>query len=151
MYPSIPFRENDEVSMIAATHPPAQAAQVDESAALAHFTDYFVRNYPGPDTIIYDPKWHAPKIFRAAQYAIANATTTPPTAEPAAQGEVVAFKHPAAVRSAAAFLLAKFEHAPCDSSGVSCCVRCSAVAMSRWAIEALDSSVAAQPRAEDKP
>lgn len=70
------------------THPPARAAQVDESAALAHFTDYFVRNYPGPDTIIYDPKWHAPKIFRAAQYAIANATTTAPAAEPVAQGEV---------------------------------------------------------------
>lgn len=72
---------------IAHSHPPAQAAQVDESAALAHFTDYFVRNYPGPDTIIYDPKWHAPKIFRAAQYAIANAATTAPTAEPVAQGD----------------------------------------------------------------
>jgi hypothetical protein len=61
--------------------------------------------------------------------------------------EAVVFKHPASVRSAAAFLLAKFEHASCDSSGVSCCIRCSAVAMSRWAIEALDSSLVAQPRA----
>ncbi len=41
-----------------------------EHAALQEFTDYFVRNYPGPDTIIHDPKWHAPKIFRAAKRAI---------------------------------------------------------------------------------
>lgn len=41
-----------------------------EQQALAEFTDYFVRNYPGPDTIIYDPRWHAPKIFRAAAAAI---------------------------------------------------------------------------------
>lgn len=39
-------------------------------AALAEFTEYFVRNYPGPDTIIYDPRWHAPKIFAAARHAI---------------------------------------------------------------------------------
>lgn len=37
---------------------------------LEAFTDYFVKNYPGPDTIIYDPKWHAPRIFRAAHRAI---------------------------------------------------------------------------------
>lgn len=30
------------------------------------FENYFVKNYPGPNTVIYDPKWHAPKIFRAA-------------------------------------------------------------------------------------
>ncbi len=40
------------------------------AAALEIFTEYFVRNYPGPHTIIGDPKWHAPKIFRAALYAI---------------------------------------------------------------------------------
>ena len=40
------------------------------TAALATFSDYFVRNYPGPNTIIGDPNWHAPKIFRAALYAI---------------------------------------------------------------------------------
>ena len=61
-------------------------------------------------------------------------------AKPVAQGEAVAFKHPAAVRSAAKFLLERFENARCDSDGVSCCIRCSAVAMSRWAIDALDSS-----------
>lgn len=42
----------------------------DEDAAEREFTEYFVRNYPGPDTIIYDPKWHAPKLFRAAKLAL---------------------------------------------------------------------------------
>lgn len=44
-----------------------------EREALAAFTDYFVSNYPGPNTIIRDPRWHAPKIFRAAQHALAKA------------------------------------------------------------------------------
>jgi hypothetical protein len=35
------------------------------SAAQAAFSDYFVKNYPGPDTIIHDPSWHVPKIFAA--------------------------------------------------------------------------------------
>lgn len=43
------------------------------AVALAHFIDYFVRNYPGPNTIISNPHWHAPKIFRAALYAIDQA------------------------------------------------------------------------------
>lgn len=34
------------------------------------FTAYFVKNYPGPDTIIHDPNWHAPRIFQAAQHAM---------------------------------------------------------------------------------
>lgn len=38
--------------------------------ALTAFTEYFVRNYPGPDTVIFDPKWHAPKLFNAAMKAI---------------------------------------------------------------------------------
>lgn len=37
---------------------------------LEAFTEYFVRNYPGPDTVIFDPKWHAPKIFNAAKAAL---------------------------------------------------------------------------------
>jgi len=37
---------------------------------LATFTEWFCRNYPGPDTIIHKPEWHAPKVFRAAQHAI---------------------------------------------------------------------------------
>lgn len=40
------------------------------AAALETFAAYFVQNYPGPHTIISDPNWHAPKIFRAALYAI---------------------------------------------------------------------------------
>lgn len=49
---------------------------------LAEFTEYFVKNYPGKtagrghDTIISDPYWHAPKIFRAAQSAIERALAT---------------------------------------------------------------------------
>lgn len=27
------------------------------------FTEWFCKNYP-PDTIIVDPKWHAPRIYR---------------------------------------------------------------------------------------
>ena len=48
----------------------ANQTVVTEEEALATFTDYFVRNYPGPDTIIYDPRWHAPKIFLAAKHAL---------------------------------------------------------------------------------
>lgn len=57
----------------AALASPATAPRVDEAAALAEFTDYFVRNYPGPNTIIGDPNWHAPRIFRAAQRALQSA------------------------------------------------------------------------------
>jgi hypothetical protein len=36
------------------------------------FTEWFAKNYPGPDTIIYDPLWHAPKILRAARAAMSS-------------------------------------------------------------------------------
>lgn len=39
------------------------------TSGLKAFTDYFVKNYPGPDTIIGDPYWHAPKLYKAAIYA----------------------------------------------------------------------------------
>jgi hypothetical protein len=39
---------------------------------LANFSGWFCRNYPGPDTIIHKPEWHAPKVFRAAADAIAR-------------------------------------------------------------------------------
>ena len=42
-----------------------------KDTGLAEFTEYFVTNYPGPDTIISDPRWHAPKIFRAATRQLA--------------------------------------------------------------------------------
>ena len=41
------------------------------------FTEYFVKNYPGPDTIICDPNWHAPRIFRAAVSSIERAYAGP--------------------------------------------------------------------------
>jgi hypothetical protein len=41
--------------------------------ALAAFMEYFRTNYPGPDTIISRPDWHAPKIFRAVEYALKDA------------------------------------------------------------------------------
>lgn len=44
--------------------------RVDDDKALADFTEYFVSNYPGPNTRISDPTWHAPRIFRAAKRAI---------------------------------------------------------------------------------
>lgn len=43
--------------------------------ALQQFTEYFVRNYPGPNTVIFDPKWHAPKVFRAAVNALVTHVT----------------------------------------------------------------------------
>ena len=33
------------------------------------FMLWFRKNYPGPDTIIHKPDWHAPKIYRAAIHA----------------------------------------------------------------------------------
>lgn len=44
-----------------------------ERDALEYFTEYFVQNYPGPNTIISNPRWHAPKIFRAAVWALSQA------------------------------------------------------------------------------
>ncbi|WP_104019083.1 hypothetical protein [Roseovarius nitratireducens] len=38
------------------------------------FADWFRQNYPGPDTIIHKPDWHAPKIFRAALHCIPQST-----------------------------------------------------------------------------
>ncbi|HZG29917.1 MAG TPA: hypothetical protein VE079_15795 [Ensifer sp.] len=43
--------------------------------AEAAFADYFIRNYPGPDTIIHDPAWHAPKLFYAAFRALKHAAS----------------------------------------------------------------------------
>jgi hypothetical protein len=48
---------------------PAQPA-LDAMNAEAVFADWFRKNYPGPDTIIGKPDWHAPKIFRAVLYAL---------------------------------------------------------------------------------
>lgn len=50
-----------------------KAPQAIEAAALEYFTAYFENNYPGPNTVIGNPRWHAPKIFRAAQRALKQA------------------------------------------------------------------------------
>lgn len=34
------------------------------------FAQWFRENYPGPNTVIHDPDWHAPKIFRAALLSV---------------------------------------------------------------------------------
>lgn len=52
------------------SEPDFRASYTDK--ALEAFSDYFRRNYPGPDTIIHKPDWHAPKLFRAAAAAIAH-------------------------------------------------------------------------------
>jgi hypothetical protein len=44
--------------------------EYERAVALTMFTEYFVKNYPGPRTIISDPRWHAERIFRAAENAI---------------------------------------------------------------------------------
>ena len=50
--------------------------------ALANFTAWFCRNYPGPDTLIHRPEWHAPKVFRAAADAIARWGNPAPQHDP---------------------------------------------------------------------
>lgn len=45
--------------------PPAATSEAE-----AAFAAYFRQNYPGPDTVIYNPDWHAPKLFHAAVDAI---------------------------------------------------------------------------------
>jgi hypothetical protein len=44
--------------------------KAQHAVALRIFDEYFSKNYPGPNTIIANPHWHAPKILRAAEYAI---------------------------------------------------------------------------------
>jgi hypothetical protein len=48
-----------------------EAGPTDE--AQASFAAWFCRNYPGPNTIICRPEWHAPKVFRAAADAVDRA------------------------------------------------------------------------------
>jgi hypothetical protein len=48
---------------------------VVKARALAEFAEWFRKNYP-PDTVIFDPDWHAPRILRVAKYHLA-----PPNAE----------------------------------------------------------------------
>jgi hypothetical protein len=57
---------------------PPPTLQMRGLQALENFTEYFVRNYPGPNTIIHDPRWHAPKLFKAALAAIHSSGATTP-------------------------------------------------------------------------
>jgi hypothetical protein len=41
------------------------------------FGEWFGKNYPGPETIISDPHWHAPRIWRAARHAMLAAAQSP--------------------------------------------------------------------------
>ena len=50
--------------------PSVHPEQSPREKALAAFMEYFRTNYPGPDTIISRPDWHAPKVFRAVEYAL---------------------------------------------------------------------------------
>ncbi|MBY4947044.1 hypothetical protein K6V92_10480 [Cupriavidus respiraculi] len=47
----------------------ASTASAQEADGQAAFAEWFVKNYPGPYTIIHDPHWHAPRIYRAAMAA----------------------------------------------------------------------------------
>ena len=57
-------------SILSQSVPDAPADGDDVAKALATFSEYFRKNYPGPDTIIHNPDWHAPRIFRAALAAM---------------------------------------------------------------------------------
>lgn len=48
------------------------AAQAVPGTMPAEFGEWFGKNYPGPDTIISDPAWHAPRIWRAAVHSMAS-------------------------------------------------------------------------------
>jgi hypothetical protein len=48
---------------------PSEGAQRDAERS---FNDWFVANYPGPNTVITDPHWHAPKVFAAAAAALSR-------------------------------------------------------------------------------
>ena len=65
--------------------PAAEPVPEPTDEALANFTAWFCRNYPGPDTLIHRPEWHAPKVFRAASDAIARWGR--PTPQPVAVSE----------------------------------------------------------------
>lgn len=59
--------------------------------ALAEFTEYFVKNYPGPNTIISNPNWHAPKIFAAAKRSLTGQVAQA-TVEPLTDEQIVAIR-----------------------------------------------------------
>ena len=69
-------------AILALRDKPAPAVTVQDVSSnplmQAQFADWFRRNYPGPDTIIVNPDWHAPRILNAAIWFINN---PPPPSE----------------------------------------------------------------------
>lgn len=64
------------------TAPIATKANTQVSVEMpAEFGEWFGKNYPGPDTIIGNPHWHAPRIWRAARRAALAAAPKPETEE----------------------------------------------------------------------
>lgn len=61
---------------------PAESRHDLREVALKQFIKYFCENYPGPDTVIHKPEWHAPKIFRAAEDALSAAALAEHSTEP---------------------------------------------------------------------
>lgn len=70
-----------------AVDPPREAPEPDADA-VSRFAAWFRRNYPGPDTIIYDPDWHAPRILAAARAALTAAPQPAPVAREALVGVI---------------------------------------------------------------
>lgn len=56
--------------------------------APAEFAAWFCKNYP-KDTIIFDPAWHAPRIYRAATWHASHAAPSPSTTEAQADATVL--------------------------------------------------------------
>lgn len=52
------------------TAPLSSSRLEQREKALAAFVGWFRANYPGPNTIICKPDWHAPKVFRAVEHAL---------------------------------------------------------------------------------
>lgn len=75
MYPSIPFRENDEVSMLAADHQPAQAAMPEEG--------HCVR------VLSCDGEWEGEALWEVGEGCYVTRVPVHTTVEPVAQGEAV--------------------------------------------------------------
>jgi len=90
-------------------------AVVDRASALKEFTRWFVENYPGPRTIISNPEWHAPKIFRAAERALLAGQPTP---APMAAGPVGSpCKHPDECDEAGECMEFIAGNGPCRAAG----------------------------------
>lgn len=74
----------DEIDAALEAVPTSDDSSSDK--ALEVFSDYFRHNYPGPDTIIHKPDWHAPRLFSAD--AIARYGRSTPAPVPVAKPDV---------------------------------------------------------------